>query len=78
MTVNEALILMNEKADEAEKIFCAHGISVSREVRYMNSVFAELESQKGAKYVSVTLDALNGVVSTHFPGINGVELTPVK
>lgn len=55
MTVNEALILMNEKADKAEKSLKNLGITVTRETRFMNSVFRERESTKGAKYASVTL-----------------------
>jgi hypothetical protein len=55
MTVNEALILMNEKADTAEESLKNLGITVTRETRFMNSVFRERESAKGAKYASVTL-----------------------
>ena len=40
----------------------------------------ELPSKLGVvdKYVSVTLNTLNNVVSAHFPGVNGVDRAPVK
>ena len=56
MKLNEALQLMNEKVDAAEKKFIDAGVTVTRETRYMNAIFAEIPSERGARFVSVTLN----------------------
>lgn len=55
MTVNDALKIMNGTADEFAAKFAACGVSVKKDVRYLNRVFAEIQNPKRAKYMTVTL-----------------------
>ena len=55
MTVNEALEIMNKSADSAVCKISDCGIKLKREVRYLNTLFAEVINPKRARYVTVAL-----------------------
>ena len=55
MNINDALKIMNEKADEYAARFTETGVTVKKEVRYLNRVFAEIQNPKRARYMTVTL-----------------------
>ena len=55
MNINDALKVMNEKADEYARLFTEAGVTVKKDVRYLNRFFAEIQNPKHAKYMTVTL-----------------------
>ena len=55
MNINDALKVMNEKADEYARLFTEAGVTVKKDVRYLNRFFAEIQNPKRAKYMTVTL-----------------------
>ena len=55
MNLNEALKVMHERADMLADKFTAAGVTVTKEQKYLSPVFAELENEKRAKYVIVSL-----------------------
>ena len=44
-----------EKADEYARLFTEAGVTVKKDVRYLNRFFAEIQNPKRAKYMTVTL-----------------------
>ena len=55
MTLDEALVLMNQKVDELLPLLDISGIKVTRETGFLNSLFMTAKNPKRAKFATVTL-----------------------